>query len=87
MIGGEPEVRGNVPSASFNPHARWTDGATTVPSALPVELQQQRADRRDRLPRGIPSRNVLRRYVTYCARRRRYAAMQGAADLLAERRE
>jgi len=26
----------------------------------------------------------LRRYVTYCARRRRYAQMQGAAQLHAE---
>jgi hypothetical protein len=29
-------------------------------------------------------RTFLRRYVTYCARRRRYAAMNGAARLFAE---
>lgn len=29
-------------------------------------------------------RTFLRRYVTYCARRRRFAAMNGAARLLAE---
>jgi len=84
MIAGEPEVRGNVPSVGFNPHARWTDGAVTVPPGPPVELQPQRADPPlDSLEVFLVA-TFLRRYVTYCARRHRYAAMNGAARLLSE---
>jgi hypothetical protein len=83
MIAGEPEIRGRVPSASFNPY-RWTDGAVSTVQGPDVEL----------LPagRGHPLAldsieaflvaTFLRRYVTYCARRRRFGAMQGAAALL-----
>ena len=85
MIAGEPEVRGNVPSSSFDPY-RWTDGAVTTSGGPDVE----------RLPSGrgrelaLDSLEVfllgtfLRRYVTYCARRRHFTAMQGAVQLLAE---
>jgi hypothetical protein len=83
MIAGEPEVRGNIPSSSFNPY-RWTDGAVTHPSGPDVELLP--SGRGVKL--GFDSLEVflvgvfLRCYVTYCARQRRFAAMQGAADLL-----
>lgn len=85
MIDGEPEIRGNVPSLGFNPHPRWTDGVATAPSEPELVIQPQRA----KLPEldSIEAFLVaafLRRYVTYCARRRRFAAMQGAAALLAE---
>jgi len=37
MIAGEPEVRGNVPSSSFNPY-RWIDGAVSTLHGPDVEL-------------------------------------------------
>lgn len=82
MIAGEPEIRGSTPPASFNPYRQWTDGAVSAPAESNVELQPQRA-----WPPAIDSLEVLlvatflRRYVTYCARRRRFAAMQGAVKL------
>lgn len=51
----------------------------------PLELQPHLA-----MPPGIDATErfllwvFLRRYITWCARRRRFAAMQGAARLLAE---
>jgi len=51
----------------------------------PLELQPHLA-----MPPGIDAterfllRLFLRRYVTWCARRRRFAQMQGAAKLFAE---
>jgi hypothetical protein len=88
MIDCEPEIRGNIPSVGFNPFPRWTDGAATAPPGPPVELQPQRAQ-----PPGLDSLEAflvatfLRRYITYCARRRRFAAMQGVAALLGEVRD
>jgi hypothetical protein len=82
-IAGEPEVRGNIPSSSFNPY-RWNDGAVTYPCGPDVELlpfthgAKLEFDSLEMLLVGV----FLRRYVTYCARQRRFAAMQGAADLL-----
>jgi len=69
----------------FNPFPRWTDRAATLPLGPSVDLQPQRAQ-----PPALDSieaflvATFLRRYVTYCARRRCFAAMQGAAELLAE---
>lgn len=72
MIDGEPEIRGRVPASTFNPYPRH------VPlTASDVDLD---AAIRDELER-IMVACFLRRYVTYCARRRRFAAMQGAAAL------
>ena len=71
MIAGEPELRGSVQSM-FNPHLRRPmDGPDVVPQG---ELC-------DEVERFLVAA-FLRRYVTYCARRRRFAAMQGAAALL-----
>ena len=83
MIACEPEVRTNIPSSSFNPF-RCTDGAVTCPSGPEVEVfasargASSEFDSLEVFLVGV----FLRRYVTYCARRRRFAAMQGAADLL-----
>ena len=51
----------------------------------PLELQPHLAmlPRIDATERYL-LRVFLRRYITWCARRRRFAAMQGAARLLAE---
>lgn len=86
-VDGEPERREAAP-AGFDPFRRG--GA--IAKDRPVEfrdpglrMQPQRA-----VPPGIEPaeasllRIFLRRYVTYCARRGRYAAMNGAAGLLAE---
>jgi hypothetical protein len=83
MIAGEPEVRGNLSSSSFNPY-RWTDGAVSTISGPDVELLPAGRGRKlelDSLEVFLVV-TFLRRYVTYCARRRRFAAMQGAAALL-----
>jgi hypothetical protein len=73
MIDGEPEIRGSIPASSFSPYPRH------VPLvASDVELH---ARPRDQLEAHLAA-TFLRRYVTYCARRRRFAAMQGAASLL-----
>lgn len=85
MIAGEPEMRGSVQSM-FNPHPRWTDDAVTAPAGPDAELlsiglaQQPELDCLE----AFLVATFLRRYVTYCARRRRYGAMQGAAKLLSE---
>jgi hypothetical protein len=85
MIDGEPEIRGRAPPM-FNPYAVPAPGAraSTLP-ASDVELQPQRArpPAVDRFERFLVA-CLLRRYVTYCARHGRYAAMQGAAALLGE---
>jgi len=84
MIDGEPEIHGSVQSM-FNLLPRWTDGAVTRPSSSNVEMQPHRGD-----PPGLDQVErvlvacFLRRYVTWCARSRRFAAMQGAAALLAD---
>ena len=85
MIAGEPEVRGNVPSASFNSY-RWTDGAVSTIQGPDVELLPSgrgQALALDSIEAFLLA-TFLRRYVTYCARRRRFAAMNGAARLFAE---
>jgi hypothetical protein len=63
---------------------RWTDGAGTCPRGPDVELlpsthgAKLEFDSLEVFLVGV----FLRRYVTYCARQRRFAAIQGAADLL-----
>jgi hypothetical protein len=75
---GPPEIRGDAPVQMFQPAlSRLTD--------TPLEPQPHLA-----APPAIDAterfllRVFLRRYVRYCARRRRFAAMQGAARLFAE---
>ncbi len=77
---GPAEVREIDPDARpFTPHLR---------SPLNAELHRY-SERPPELPPAIDAAEVfllavfLRRYVTYCARRGRYAAMNGAARLFA----
>lgn len=78
---GEPEIRDVDPEARyFAPHFK---------AMMNAEMRRFR----ERPPELQPAmdalevflvRTFLRRYVTYCARRRRFAAMNGAARLYAE---
>src|SRR5262245_10414340 len=74
-IDGPPEIGGDAPVQMFQP-------ALPRMSEAPLELQPHLA-----MPPAIDAterfllRLFLRRYVTWCARRRRFAAMQGAARL------
>jgi len=77
-IDGPAEYRGDEPVQMFQP---------TPPrmSDAPLELQPHLA-----MPPAIDATErfllsvFLRRYITWCARRRRFAAMQGAARLFRE---
>src|SRR6516165_2321995 len=70
-IDGPAEIRGDTPVHMFQP-------ALPRPADAPLDLQPHLAT-----PPGIDAterfllRVFLRRYVTWCARRRRFAAMQG----------
>ena len=68
----------------FNSHPHWTEGTKTVPRARPSSSSAAKRGRRplDSVEAFLVA--TLPRYVTYCARGRRYAAMQGAAALLYE---
>ena len=74
-----PVTRPAPPSSGFDPfrkliaHTQWT--ALTEPAAT-LELALD-----DSVEIALVQ-TFLRRYVTYCARRRRFAAMNGAAALL-----
>ena len=81
---GPPEIR------DVDPNARYFTPWKVVPHTElmrmeepPLELQPHLAQ-----PRRIDEREAflttlfLRRYVTYCVRRKRYAQMQGATRLL-----
>ena len=86
-ITGPPEIREIGEGARyFNPHFKlMTNTELRRYSERPPELQPHLAT-----PPGIDAveaslvRLFLRRYVTYCARRGRYGAMNGAARLFAE---
>jgi hypothetical protein len=87
MIDGEPEIRGHIPAVGFNPYTAPQPSRVLHPPAATsnVELQPQRV--KPPAIDGVEAFLVayfLRRYVTYCARRGRYAAMQSAAALLGE---
>jgi hypothetical protein len=82
MIDGEPEIRGHIPAASFNPYTA-RGSVARLDSNVILQPQCERPPAIDRLE-ALFVACFLRRYITYCARRRRYAAMQGAAALLAE---
>jgi hypothetical protein len=75
---GPAEIRGDVPVQMFQP-------VLAPKHETPLELQPHLA-----MPPAIDAterfllRLFLRRYITWCARRRRFAAMQGAARLFGE---
>jgi|SRR5215470_8352277 len=68
---GPPEVRPDQDGGHFTPYPRTRQPLTTNIDRDPSPDQDER-----RLVLLF-----LRRYVTYCARRQRYAQMQGAARL------
>jgi len=77
-IDGPAELRADEPVQMFQPHLpRLAD--------QPLELQPHLA-----MPPQIDAterfllRLFLRRYITWCARRRRFAQMQGAARLIGD---
>lgn len=77
---GTAEVRDVEPDARyFTPYASPLDAALRRSNERPPELQPA-IDAAEAILLTI----FLRRYVTYCARRARYAAMNGAAELLTE---
>jgi len=84
---GPPEIREvNRDARSFDPHFKlMTNAELRRLGEKPLEFAPHLAT-----PPAIDAveaflvRLYLRRYVTYCARRRRFAAMNGAARLLAE---
>jgi hypothetical protein len=82
IIDGEPEIRGYIPAASFNPYTAPRAKQRGEPSAI-MQPQRERPPTMDAIETVMVS-VYLRRYVTYCAGRRRYAAMQGAVNLLRE---
>jgi hypothetical protein len=77
-ITGAAEIRGDAPVQMFQP---------ALPRLVenPLEFQPHLAmpPRIDTTERFL-LRVFLRRYITWCARRRRFAAMQGTARLFAE---
>jgi hypothetical protein len=84
-ITGPAEIREVDPDArAFTPHAPFT-----VMMAAEVRRFSERPPELANLPaidtvEAFLVRTFLRRYVTFCARRGRYAAMNGAARLYAE---
>lgn len=86
-IVGPPEIREIDPGTRhFNPHFKlMTNAELRRLGERPPDLQPHLAS-----PPAIDAfeaslvRLFLRRYVTYCARRRRFAAMEGAARLFVE---
>ena len=81
---GPPEIR------DVDPNARYFTPWKIVPHADLMQMEEPPPEMQPHLaePPRIDEREVflttlfLRRYVTYCARRKRYAQMQGAARLL-----
>ena len=73
---GPTEIRGAAPVQMFRTPARIVE----KPPELRPHLAPLVVDATER----FLLRLFLRRYVTWCARRRRFAAMQGAARLFAE---
>jgi len=76
---GPADIRDVDPDArAFTPHTSPLNAALRRYSERPPELQTAIDD-----AEAFLLRVFLRQYVTYCARRRRYAAMNGAARLYA----
>jgi hypothetical protein len=78
VIIGPAEIRGDAPVQMFKP-------VLPRPTDTPLELQPHLAmpPRIDATERFL-LRVFLRRYITWCARRQRFAQMQGAARLYRE---
>ena len=86
-ITGPPEIRdGDPDSRRFTPHVERQAGTTTrhveasAPELQPHLARPQAVD----VGEAVLLQLFLRRYITFCARRGRFAAMNGAARLFAE---
>ena len=76
IVDGPPEVhRALGPTSGFHP---WRRPQETSP--LLIHPQREAPPAIDSLERFL-ALTFLRRYITYCVRRRRFARMQGAARL------
>jgi len=81
---GPPEIRNVDPGARYFtprkivPHAELMGMQELPPEMQPHLAKPPRIDEREAFLTSL----FLRRYVTYCGRRKRYAQMQGAARLL-----
>lgn len=76
---GPPEIRGDEPVRMFGLGLDQS-GAVTPASRHSIDQAPELAPSVDAAERFLLCL-FLRRYVTWCARRRRFAAMQGAARL------
>jgi hypothetical protein len=96
-ITGPAEVRSRAGVAMFSPSSKLAPRAHLPIEEPPDEPPPEKAPDEDDHPVEEPPPVedqlerflvlvFLRRYVTYCARRRRFAAMNGAAQLFAEAR-
>ena len=82
------EIVGPAELREVDPDARYFTPWKVVPHAELMRLQEPPAEMQPRLARPPPIDGLeaflaalfLDRYVTYCARQRRYPQMQGAAD-------
>ncbi len=73
---GPPEIRGDAQVQMFRPEQPRTGvGHSDPPPELSPHLVPLRVDATERFLLRV----FLRRYITYCARRRRFKQMQGAA--------
>jgi hypothetical protein len=85
QVTGPPEIRTRSGGGSFNPYRMVTHAELMQLEEQPPQINPHLAK-----PPAIDVleafllRVFLRRYITYCARRRRFAAMNGAARLFAE---
>ena len=87
----EFEIIGPAEIRDVDPHERYFSPHASFKSMMNAEVrrfsesppQLAQAAEIDAVEAFLV-RTFLRRYVTYCARRRRYAAMNGAARLFAE---
>ena len=79
---GPPEIRGDAPVQMFQPELPRIGAGC---SDAPLELQPHLAmPPRIDATEGLLLRVFLRRYITWCARRSRFAALNGAAILYRE---
>ena len=81
IVDGEPEVRRPLGAmASFHP---YRDPQPRRVEPLQMHPQREQPPAIDQLERFL-ARVFLRRYATYCVRRKRYAQAHGAAQLWRE---
>jgi len=80
---GPPEIRDVDPGARYFMEGPAARGAMRISERAPQIIRIWKGRRRLTRPGAFLINVFLTRYVTYCARRRRFREMQGAARLLA----